>query len=345
VTSALERCLVPEAGTLRDAMAAIDAGGRQIALAIDPDGRLVGVATDGDIRRAILGGAGPDDPLAAHLSRAFVAVGPGDGRAEVLDLIRARRIGAVPVVDGGGRPIGLHLLQEFLRPTERPNWAVVMVGGEGRRLRPLTEETPKPMLRVAGRPILERIVLHLVGHGIERIFLAVNYLGEQIEGHFGDGAAFGARIEYLREASPLGTAGALGLLPERPDRAVLVMNGDLVTQADLGGLLDFHESRGFVATVGIRRYLHEVPFGSVARDGDRVVGLEEKPTIVRDVSAGINALGPAMLERIERGRPIGMPDLIGDALARDEAVGAFELEDDWIDIGQREQLERARRGG
>jgi dTDP-glucose pyrophosphorylase len=345
VTSAVERSLVLEVGTLRDAMAALDAGEGQIALAVDVTGRLVGVVTDGDVRRAILRGSDPDDPLAPHLTRSFVAVGPADGRAEVLDLIRARWISAVPVIDERGKPIGLHLLQQFFRPKNRPNWAVIMAGGEGRRLRPLTDSLPKPMLRVAGRPILERIILHLVGHGVERIFLAVNYLGEMIEEHFGDGSTLGAKIDYLREKAPLGTAGALGLLPEPPTRAILVMNGDLVTQADLGGLLDFHEGHGFPATVGVRRYLHEVPFGCVTRDGDRVVSLEEKPTVVRDVSAGIYALDPALVRRVQRDRPLTMPELIGGALDRGEAVGAFELEDDWIDIGQPEQLDQARRGG
>jgi dTDP-glucose pyrophosphorylase len=345
VARPIEELLVPEDATIREAMLALERGARRIALAVDPAGRLVGVATDGDLRRALLAGAGIDGPLAPSLSRDFVTVGPGEDRARVLELMWARRIAAIPVVDAARVPIGLHLLDDVLQPIERPNWAVVMAGGRGIRLGPLTTTVPKPMLRVAGRPILERIVLHLVGVGVDRIFLAVGYLGQVIEEHFGDGSRFGSSIEYLREESPLGTGGALGLLPEPPVDPVLVMNGDLVTQADLGGLLDVHIRSGCTATIGIRRYLHTVPFGCVERDGDRVVALEEKPTLARDVNAGIYALEPSLVRRVAAGRPLAMPDLVGDALERGEPIGAFTIDDDWIDVGQREQLDQARGEG
>lgn len=343
--TALTGCIVPESGSVRDGLSALDRGAGQIALAVDPDGRLTGVVTDGDVRRALLGGATLDLPLASILTRNPIVVGPNDQRADVLELMRARRISAIPVVDATGSPVGLHLLHEFLERVSRSNWAVVMAGGQGIRLRPLTDTVPKPMLRVAGRPILERIVLHLVGMGIGRIFLSVNYLGEVIEAHFGDGTAFGARIDYLRESRPLGTAGALGLLPEPPTEPLLLLNGDLVTSADLGSLLAFHEARGFDATVGFRRYLHTIPFGAIERDGDRLVGLEEKPTLEREVNTGMYVLDPAVVALVRRDEPTSMPDLVATALEAGRRVGAFEIEDDWVDIGQREQLVRARAGG
>jgi dTDP-glucose pyrophosphorylase len=341
----LAASLVPEGGSLRDAMTALDRGAGQIALAVDADGRLAGVATDGDVRRALLRGAALDDPLAPALTRTCVTVDVDHGRAAVLELMAARRINGIPVLDGDGRPVGLHLLHEFLEPVRRPNWAVVMAGGQGVRLRPLTDSIPKPMLQVAGRPILERIVLNLVGFGVKRIFLSVNYLGHVIEEHFGDGGRFGIRIEYLREPEPLGTAGALAMLPEPPRDAVLVMNGDLVTSADLGALLDFHAAGDFVATIGIRRYLHTIPFGCVDRADGLVTRVDEKPTIAREVNGGIYALEPELLARVPRGAPSTMPALIEGALGRSERVGAFEIQDDWIDVGQREQLARAREGG
>ena len=333
---------VPLDRTIRDAMHALDRGAVRIVLATDADGTLAGIATDGDIRRALLRGAGLDDPLDSALTRRFVSVTESDGRDDVLDLMRARGIGAIPVLDDRRRPIGLHLLHEFVEPVARSNTALIMAGGRGVRLRPITDTTPKPMLRVAGRPILERIVLHLVGHGLKRILISVNYLSDVIEEHFGDGHAFGCTIEYVREEGRLGTAGAIGLLPEPPTRTLLVVNGDLVTQADVGTMLDVHDRRGFAATVGVRRYLHTVPFGCVERDGDRIVALEEKPTLEREVNTGIYAISPALAARVPPGQPIGMPELIGDALERGEPVGAFEIEDDWIDVGQRDQLERAR---
>lgn len=342
MTSALDAYLVAEAATVRDAMVAVDRGAARIALAVDTEGRLIGVVTDGDLRRALLRGVDLTDPVAPILTRRYLSVTPSDGRAAALELMRARRIDAVPMVDTDGRPAGLHLLQQFLEPVTRNNWALIMAGGQGVRLRPLTEHVPKPMLAVAGRPIIERLVLHLVGFGLKRIFVAVNYLGDVIEDHLGDGSRFGARVEYLREDEPLGTAGALGLLPEPPTEPILLLNGDLVTSADLGGLLDAHVASGYHATIGTRRYRHAVPFGCIERDGDRVVALEEKPTMDREVNSGIYALDPSVVARVARGRRVDTPDLIADLLTAGDPVGAFEIEDEWIDVGQREQLAAAR---
>jgi dTDP-glucose pyrophosphorylase len=340
----LAGCVVAEDGTIRDAMRAVDRGAAGIALATDRDGRLAGIVTDGDLRRALLGGSTMDDPLAQILNRQFVSLRPGQGRAEVLELMQARRISAIPIVDDGLRPVGLHLLHAFLDVAPRPNWAVIMAGGRGVRLRPLTDTVPKPMLKVAGRPILERIVLHLVGSGISRVFLAINYQGDVIEAHFGDGRTLGCSIEYLREEEPLGTAGALSLLPEPPSDTLVVLNGDLVTNVDIGGLLDFHASGRFDATIGTRRYVHSVPFGSVEADGDRVVALEEKPAISRLVNSGIYALEPHVAGGIPPGTPMTMPEVIDGVLAGGGRVGAFEVEGDWIDVGQRDQLAAAREG-
>lgn len=336
--------VMPVGSTMRDALAALDHSAAGIVLAVDDDGRLVGAATDGDVRRALLQGATLETSVEAALNHHFVSLQRGQTRADALDLMRAHRIDAIPVIDEAGRPVGLHLLHEFLEPVSRSNWAVVMAGGRGTRLRPLTDSLPKPMLRVAGRPILERVVLHLIGYGIKRIFISVNYLGEIIEGHFGDGAAFGASIDYLREAEPLGTAGALGLLPEVPPETILVLNGDLVTSVAIDELLAFHHGGAFAATVGTRRYFHTVPFGCLERDGDRVVAMDEKPTIEREVNTGIYALEPWVVGLVDGRSPRSMPDVIDAALARGAPVGAFEVEDDWIDVGQGDQLRRAREG-
>lgn len=341
----LAGALVPRSATIRDAMRALELGAGGIALAVDPDGRLVGLATDGDLRRALLAGATLDDPLEAAINHDGVVLPAGHSRADALDLMRARRIDAIPVLDLDGRPVALHLLHAFLEPADRPNWAVIMAGGRGTRLRPLTDSIPKPMLRVAGRPILERIVLHLVGHGISRIFLSVNYLSQVIEDHFGDGAPLGARIDYIREDQPLGTAGALGSLPDLPRDPLVLLNGDLVTMVDIGQLLDFHAAGRYSATIGTRRYLHTVPFGCVERDGDRIVSIEEKPAIAREINTGIYALGPSVVASIEHGVHATMPDVIERILAQGDRVGAFEVEGDWVDVGRREELVRAREGG
>jgi NDP-sugar pyrophosphorylase family protein len=229
---------------------------------------------------------------------------------------------------------------------ERPNVAVVMAGGRGSRLGQLTDAVPKPMLSVAGRPILERIVLQLVGSGVRRIYLSVGYLSEVIEQHFGDGRRFGCRIEYLREAEPLGTAGSLALLSrvERPRDPLLVMNGDLVTQANLGTIIDYHERGDQVVTMAVRRYLDQIPFGCVEVNQDELVGFAEKPTATRLINAGIYVLEPECLDALPAPEPIAMPDLIRRVQLQGRRVRVFEIDDEWIDVGRRDQLDQARRG-
>ncbi|MBX3228117.1 MAG: nucleotidyltransferase family protein [Labilithrix sp.] len=328
-------------GTLRDVFLTLERGGMRVAVATGERGDIVGIMTDGDARRALLGGASLETPLTGLLNRSFTAVEPSLSRTAVLDLMHARHLDAIPIVDEKGLLVGLHQLHDVLRADDRENWAVIMVGGRGTRLGAITTHLPKPMVRVAGRPILERLVLHLVGFGVRRIFLAINYLGHVIEAHFGDGARFGCTIEYLREERPLGTGGALSLLPSRPRVPLLVLNGDLVTQADLGSMLDFHESGGQAATLAVRPYFHTIPFGCVDLEDSRVVRIEEKPRHGRIINAGMYVLSPAVLERVPPGEA-SMPGLLEACLAHGDLVRAFEIEEDWIDVGQREQLYEAR---
>lgn len=261
--------------------------------------------------------------------------------------MRAQSLAQIPVLDGQSRVVGLHVMRELLGGVERENWAVIMAGGRGVRLAPLTDHVPKPMLPVAGRPILERLVLHLLGSGIRRIFLAINYLGEMIEAHFGDGSEFGCSIEYLREerGRPLGTGGALGLLPGlgyEPERPLLTMNGDLVTQFSLGGLLASHEASGALATVAVRDYTHEVPFGVVYADGARLTGFAEKPVASWTVNTGIYVLDPRLLGRIPRGQSFPLPGLLEDCVRRGEPVNVWPSSGEWQDIGRPAELDTAR---
>lgn len=339
----LESCQVAIGDRLIDAMRSLERSGVEIALVME-GGRLIGVMTDGDIRRALLKGSAIDSPLAPHVQRDFTSVHAGVGRVEVLDLMQARTLEQIPVVDAEGNLIGLHLLHEVVGRSERPNWAVIMAGGKGTRLRPITEHLPKPMIPVAGRPILERLVLHLVGHGIRRIFLAINYLGHIVEKHFGDGRKFGCEIEYLRESQPLGTGGALSLLPSRPNEPLLVLNGDLVTQVNVDEMLEFHRNGGHLATIGLRQYAHMVPFGCVRLNGSRIIHFEEKPMLSRLINTGIYVLSPALLERIHPAAEFPITHLFEECLRRGESVGGFEATGDWIDVGQRDQLREAREG-
>lgn len=329
--------------SLRDALSALETGAAGIALIIDLQHRLIGTLTDGDVRRALLSKASLDDPLLPFIQRRFITVGPEISRMHVLDLMRARTIEQIPIVDTGGHLLGLHLIHEIIGAVDRPNWAVIIAGGQGTRLRPFTEQVPKPMLKVAGRPILERLVLHLVGFGIKRIYIAIHYLAEQIKEHFKDGSDFGCRIEYIHESEPLGTGGALTLLPEKPQHPLIVLNGDLITQANLAEMLHYHIQGGQTATMGIRRYVHYVPFGCVELDGNTLLKIEEKPMLTRLINCGIYILEPAILEDVPKST-FGLPTLLEKCINDGKPVAAFEIADDWLDVGLPEQLRQAQHG-
>jgi dTDP-glucose pyrophosphorylase/predicted transcriptional regulator len=345
MTPNFEATVVSESASLRTAMEVLDRESFEIVLVVGPDGILLGTLTDGDIRRAILSGASLESGAAKFMQKRFTAVGPSVNRAEVLDLMRARALQQIPIVDEAGRLVGLHLLREILGASPRPNWAVVMAGGRGERLRPITDSLPKPMIKVAGRPILERIVLHLVGFGIRRIFISVNYMGDVIKSHFKDGAALGCRIEYIKEEKPLGTGGALSLLHGKPDEPFLMLNGDLLTQFNVADMLAFHAEGGFKATVGLQKYFHTVPYGVVERDGNRVTGMREKPTYTWLANAGIYVFDPDLVERVPKHTHFPLPTLVEECLDRGEAVGAFPINEDWIDVGHPKELWRARGEG
>jgi NDP-sugar pyrophosphorylase family protein len=201
----------------------------------------------------------------------------------------------------------------------------------------------KSMIKVAGRPILERLVLHLLSFGLKTIFVGINYKGHLIEEHFGDGTRFGCRIEYLRESEALGTGGAVALLSEKPLHPLVILNGDLVTQVNLERMLAFHTKEKFVATMGVRRYSHQVPFGCIEVNGNRIYRFEEKPVLERFINAGVYVLSPEAVARIPK-KFFPITDLFEDSIERGDAVGAFEIQEDWIDVGHHAQLKKAQEG-
>lgn len=333
----LKSCCVADRLRIIDALHAIESGRVGVCLAVDQVGKLVGTISDGDIRRALLSGRSLRDPLSPIIRRDFSSVRPGTGRGEVLELMRAIRVEQMPIVDKKGRPVGLHFLHDVLGGVTLPNEALILAGGLGTRLRPLTTNLPKPMMVVAGRPILERLLLHLVGYGIKKIHLAVRYLAHVIEDHFEDGSKFGCEISYVKERKPMGTGGALALLESVPTAPLIVMNGDLLTQVDIPRLLRFHNDGKFAATVTVRRYGHRVPFGCVDMLGDRVVALEEKPVLERNINAGIYVFEPKVINRLPKtGFPI--TEFISGLLKKKERIGAYHVEEEWLDVGQQEQI-------
>lgn len=332
--------VIAQRASIREAMQAIQANGREVVLVRDETGRIVGLVSDGDIRRGLLAGLTLEAGAAEVMTRDFFTVSPGDDRAAVLDIMKAHLFEHVPVLDGERRLVAVHFLRDLIGATSKPNVAVVMAGGKGTRLRPVTETIPKPMVEVAGRPMLERIVLHLVGHGVRKIYLAVNFKAEVIEAHFGDGSAFGCRIEYLRESAPLGTGGALSLLPQRPQHPFLVMNADLVTRADLSAMLDAHAASGCTATVGAGPYAMQLPFGAIEEKAGRLVSLVEKPRVEFLVNRGIYVLEPAALDHVPAGVEFPMTALFERLLEAGRPVAVFNFDDSWIDVAAPEDLRR-----
>ena len=323
-------------------MQALEQDAIGMAFVTTPDGILVGVVTDGDIRRALLGGATLEGSIAPFATRNYQSVGSDMGRSDVLDLMQAHRVKQIPIIDEHHHLVGVHLLHEILGCNVRANWAGILAGGKGTRLKPLTTRVPKPMIPIAGRPILERIVLHLVSFGVQQIFLSVNYLQEQIKEHFGDGSRHGCNIRYLEESGdePLGSGGSLALLPEAPSEPILVINGDLVTQVDISAIFQFHESGGYYTTMGVRPYIEKIPFGCVTVKDDRVVSVEEKPQFVHSINAGVYVLSPEAVAAVPQ-KFFPITELFTQALETGKPVGGFEIEGDWTDIGSVGDLARA----
>ena len=326
--------------TIREAMTAIDAGASGVVMIVGENDLLEGIMTDGDIRRLLLAGAEMHSPITNGINRKFTHVSPETPRADVLDLIYARDIEHIPIVDADGKLVGMHSIGSIVAKDTLPNWVVIMAGGKGTRLGELTQDSPKPMLKVAGRPILERIVLHLVGAGIRKIFIAVNYLSHVIEDHFGDGSDFGCNIQYIREKTPLGSGGALALLEETPTSPLIVMNGDLVTDFRVRRMLRYHQNGKYLATMGLNHYNHRVPFGCVEFKDGAVSNLKEKPLLSELINCGIYTLSPELLERV---KPEFFPitELFENCLKNDEPIGGYIIEEDWVDIGMPEELRHA----
>lgn len=327
--------------TLKDAIRTIDQGALKIALVVDGDQRLVGTVSDGDIRRGILKGCALEERVQEVMNSTPTVVGQNEGREKILVLMRQKQIYQIPVVDGVGRLVGLEIIDTLLTPPRRDNLVVLMAGGLGSRLKQLTTDIPKPLLKVGDKPILETILLNFIEHGFRRFYVSVNYRAEMIETYFGDGSRWGVEIDYLREDRKLGTAGALGLLPERPTEPVLVMNGDLLTKVNFQQLLDFHLEHKAIATMCVREYDFQVPYGVVKLDQHRITSIEEKPVQRFFVNAGIYVLQPEVLNLIPDGLPLDMPPLFDKLLELEKETAVFPVREYWIDIGRVSDFERA----
>lgn len=329
--------IAPDA-TLMAAMRSLDQSAAQICLVIDGDGKLLGTVTDGDIRRGFLRGMTPESGVRDVMNHAPRAAPPGMNDSAIRGLLNSLKLRHIPIVDPAGRVLGMASLDDV---TRHENWVVLLAGGLGTRLRPLTEHIPKPMLEVGGRPILHNIIEALVNQGFWRFYLSVGYRADMIMDYFGDGSRFGAEMRYLVEDGARGTAGPMSLITDPTDQPLLVMNADLMTKVDFPGLLTYHEQASNDATVCVREYEFQVPYGVVVTNEDLVKDIEEKPIHRFLVSAGIYVLAPHVMTRIPKDQRYDMPDLLRMLTKSDHRVAAYPVHEYWVDVGRPEELRRA----
>jgi dTDP-glucose pyrophosphorylase/predicted transcriptional regulator len=334
--------VVHPSDSIREAMQHIDESGLQIAVVADEDNHLQGVVTDGDIRRGILEGIDLNRSVQKVMNDAPITAHPQEDKQSLIDRMQARRIRQIPLVDDEGRVVSIEVLDDLLQPERRSNPVVIMAGGLGTRLRPLTEDCPKPLLEVGGQPILETIIEGFIAHGFQRFYLSVNYKSGMIEDYFGDGIDWGVDITYLHEEQRLGTAGPLSLLPERPDESLIVMNGDLLTKLNFVHLLDYHRDHDSIATMCVREHETQVPYGIIETDDQHMTGIEEKPTQRYFVNAGIYVLEPEALGLVPENEFFDMTKLFEEVIDRGADAAVFPVREYWQDIGRQEDLHRAK---
>jgi dTDP-glucose pyrophosphorylase len=331
---------LPNSATIRDVVERLDQSPIKLVLVANDSGVLVATATDGDVRRGLLAGHGLEDSVSHIARREFISVGPETTAKERDAKLKAHGISYLPVLDADGRVVDLHSSLEAAEQEVMPNTVVIMAGGLGMRLRPMTETIPKPMLLVAGKPMLQHIVEGLRHEGFRDIVLSINYLGHQIREHFGDGGAWGVNVSYVSEEKPLGTGGALSLLDRHFNEPLVVMNGDVLMAAKVSDLVRYHVDNEAEVTVGVKVLETQIPFGVMTLEGALILGVEEKPTYRNYVNAGLYVLNPAVLEEIPKGERFDMPSLLVSRIGTPKAL-AFPLHESWIDIGRPVDFARA----
>ena len=336
-----ETALITPDTTLREALERIDRAGSQIALVVDTERRLLGTLSDGDIRRGLLRGLSLAEKVTTAMHVGPTVADADEDRRSILAKMRRSGLHQLPVVDQAGVVVGLEVVDDYLTTPARENWVVIMAGGLGTRLDELTRDVPKPMLKVGTRPLLETIVRGYADQGFTRFYFAVNYKADQIEAYFGDGSAFGIEVSYLREQERLGTAGALSLLPDAPSLPVIVTNADVLTKQDYGHMLDQHVESGADATMAVRDYEMQVPFGVVRERDGLIESIEEKPVQRYVVSAGMYVLSSSVLSLVPSGKFFDMPSLFDLMVRQGKRTRCHYIDGYWLDVGRLTDYERA----
>lgn len=337
-----EATLVDPATTIESAIATLDRVALRIVMVVDADRHLLGVVTDGDVRRALLRHLPLTTPVSAIMCATPRTATPAWTREQVLAVMDRYKFIQLPVVDEQNRVVGLETLHGLLKQARLDNPVFLMAGGFGTRLRPLTQDCPKPMLKVGEKPILELILESFINAGFHRFYISTHYMPELIRDHFGDGSRWGVSIRYVHEEAPLGTGGALGLLPhDEIDLPLFMMNGDLLTTLNFRSLLDFHQEHQGAATMCVYEYEYTVPYGVIESDGRRITSIVEKPVQQFFINAGIYLLAPELVRSVAAGHRIDMPALLEREIIAGREVNMFPIHEYWLDIGRMEDFQRA----
>lgn len=327
--------------TFEQAIENLDNHAIQIVLIMNDKGQLEGTLSDGDLRRGLLRGLDLQSTIDSVVNRKPLVV-PCDLSTDMVKrIMTASNIRQLPIVDEHGIVVGLHLWDLVSAPIEKPNTFVVMAGGKGTRLRPYTEDCPKPMLHVAGKPMLEHIILKAMDEGFKFFVISVGYLGHMIESYFGDGSKFGVSIEYIEENEPLGTAGALSLLDRSFELPLVVTNGDVITDIQYGKILDFQTQNNASATMAVYSHEWKNPYGVVQLEGIDIIGFEEKPIVCSHINAGVYSLSNNALKHLPKGKYCDMPTLFEILKAANKRVVAYPMHENWIDVGRPSDLLKA----
>lgn len=333
--------LITPTSTILEALGVINKEALKVALVVDTNGHLVGVVTDGDVRRGLLNGLSLHDTVIKIMNTSPTTAEVGLQREELISLMESKCILSIPLIDNG-LVVGLETIQSLLSKPTYDNPIFIMAGGLGTRLRPLTNLCPKPMLKVGGKPLLEILINQFLKAGFINIYISTHYMPEQITSYFGDGSSWGANIQYVHEETPLGTGGALGLLPaDTPPLPLIMINGDVLTTVDFNRLLDFHNKYQPTATMCVREYDYQIPYGVINGDGHHIINMQEKPILRYLVNAGIYVVSPDLFMNMPKNERIDMPTLLEQQIEKQADVLMFPINEYWLDIGRIDDFNKA----
>ncbi|WP_078555814.1 nucleotidyltransferase family protein [Bacillus alkalicellulosilyticus] len=333
--------VVKPSTSIMDTIKLIDQMGMQIAIVASEEYQLLGTVTDGDIRRAILKNIPLDKPINLVMNPNPRFAKSSDKESKIHSIIKNTSIKHLPIVDENKRIVNIISLDELIKSEKKENVVVLMAGGLGTRLKPLTDNIPKPLLRVGPKPILETTLESFVAYNFSNFYISVNYRADLIKGYFNDGSKWGTNIQYIEENKRLGTAGALSLLPESIKGPIIIMNGDVLTKVNFDELLKFHETQGAAATMCVREYIYQVPYGVVKTRGNQIDKIEEKPSYKFFVNAGIYVLNPEVIDLIPKDEFYDMPTLFEVLNKNKYTTNVFPIHEYWLDIGQIPDYEKA----